>query len=156
VQDGHFDVSDRLFSSVPNAWEQNTRILSEVKELTPEWFTLPDFLKNINNFDLGVGHDGRVVQDVALPPWATGSAEKFIRLNREALESDYVSAHLHQWIDLIFGYKQTGKDAVEAHNVFYYLTYYGAVDTSQMSDELRKATELQVSYLCCEDAIART
>lgn len=40
-------------------------------------------------------------------------------------ESEHVSAHLHQWIDLIFGYKQRGPDAVEALNVFYYCTYEG-------------------------------
>ena len=37
-----------------------------------------------------------------LPPWAN-SAEEFIRIQREALESDYVSQNLHHWIDLIFG-----------------------------------------------------
>lgn len=37
----------------------------------------------------------------------------FIARNREALESEYVSSHLHDWIDLIFGHKQRGKPAVE-------------------------------------------
>lgn len=46
----------------------------------------------------------------------------------QALECDYVSSHLHEWIDLIFGYKQQGKPAEEAFNVFLYLFYEGQVD----------------------------
>jgi hypothetical protein len=46
------------------------------------------------------------VSEVELPPWANGSAHEFVRLHREALESEHVSAHLHEWIDLIFGEKQ--------------------------------------------------
>lgn len=124
IQNGRFDVPDRLFSSIPRTWDHNYNMLSEVKELTPEFYTLPEFLRNVNNFDLGRVQDGQQVGDVELPPWAK-SAEDFIRINREALEGDYVSQHLHEWIDLIFGYKQRGQAAVEANNVFYYLTYSG-------------------------------
>jgi len=35
---------------------------------------------------------------------------------REALESNYVNNHLHEWIDLIFGFKQTGQMSIEADN----------------------------------------
>lgn len=40
----------------------------------------------------------------------------FISKLRQALESDYVSNHLHHWIDLIFGYKQNGPEAIKANN----------------------------------------
>lgn len=71
---------------------------------------------------------------MALPPWAP-TAEDFIRLQREALESEFVSQRLHLWVDLVFGHKQRGPAAVEARNVFFYLTYYGAVDVAQVGGE---------------------
>lgn len=146
MQTGHFDVPDRLFSSIPRSFSHNTTQLSEVKEITPEWFTTPEMFRNINNFYFGRTQDGDLVNDVELPPWAK-SPEDFIRINRDALESDYVTEHLHEWIDLIFGYKQRGPEAVDAKNVFYYLTYYGAVDHYRIEDEsLRRATELQIAH----------
>ena len=41
-------------------------------------------------------------------------------------------------IDLIFGYKQQGEEAVKAFNVFYYLTYEGAVDLDAISDPVER------------------
>ncbi len=141
-----FDVPDRLFSSIPHSWEICTSALSDVKELTPEWYTLPDFLRNINRYDFGKTHEGLAIADVELPKWAS-DPEDFIHKHRAALESDYVTHNLHKWIDLIFGYRQQGPEAVNAHNVFYYLTYYGAIDLTQITDEgLRHATELQIAH----------
>ena len=102
--------------------------MADVKELIPEFFYLPEFLQNSNKFDLGSKQNGTALDDVILPPWARGDAREFIRLHRAALECDYVSAHLHEWIDLIFGYKQRGPPAVDAVNVFHHLFYEGNVD----------------------------
>ena len=43
-------------------------------------------------------------------------AHDFTTKCREALECQYISDHLHLWIDLIFGFKQRGKEAIKADN----------------------------------------
>ncbi|NWR38628.1 NBEL2 protein, partial [Tachuris rubrigastra] len=142
LQSGRFDCSDRQFHSVPAAWQARMENPVDVKELIPEFFYFPEFLENQNGFDLGcLQLSNEKVGDVVLPRWAR-SREDFIHQHRKALESEYVSAHLHEWIDLIFGYKQRGPAAVEALNVFYYCTYEGAVDLDAIADETqRKALE---------------
>ncbi|GMI66498.1 SPIRRIG, Beach-Domain Homolog A1 [Hibiscus trionum] len=144
LQGGQFDHADRLFNCIRDTWlsaagKGNT---SDVKELIPEFFYMPEFLENHFNLDLGEKQSGEKVGDVLLPPWAKGSAREFIRKHREALESDFVSENLHHWIDLIFGYKQRGKAAEEAVNVFYHYTYEGSVDIDSVTDPSLKASIL--------------
>ncbi|XP_030047517.1 LOW QUALITY PROTEIN: lipopolysaccharide-responsive and beige-like anchor protein [Microcaecilia unicolor] len=144
LQGGKFDHADRTFSSISRAWRNCQRDTSDIKELIPEFYYLPEMFVNFNNYSLGVMDDGAIVSDVELPPWAK-SPEEFVRINRLALESEFVSCQLHQWIDLIFGYKQQGPEAVRALNVFYYLTYEGAVNLSSIADPvLREAVEAQI------------
>ncbi|XP_078085110.1 neurobeachin-like protein 1 isoform X3 [Mustelus asterias] len=146
LQSGRFDCADRQFHSIPATWQALMENPNDVKELIPEFFYFPEFLENKNQLDLGrLQISKERVNDVILPRWAT-SPEDFIYKHRKALESDFVSAHLHEWIDLIFGYKQRGPDAAEALNVFYYCTYEGAVDLDAVTDEKeRKALEGMIS-----------
>lgn len=96
--------------------------------------------------NFGKRSDGTPVNDVILPPWAENSPEKLISILREALESEHVSRNLHQWIDLIFGYKQRGEEAIKAHNLFFHLCYEGAVDLDHVNDlTKRHALEVQIS-----------
>ena len=144
LQGGHLDCPDRLFRSIAEAYYGCTTSTTDVKELTPEFFYLPDFLVNSNGLDMGVTQQGETVGDVTLPPWAKNAAD-FVAIHREALESDAVSDSLHLWIDLIFGHKQRGPAAEEATNVFYYLTYEGEVDLGAIEDDvMRTAMEAQI------------
>ena len=70
---------------------------------------------------------GARVGAVALPSWAA-SPEEVVCVLRAALESEYVSARLHHWIDLTFGAKQRGPAAVAADNAYVSVVYEGAVD----------------------------
>uniref|UniRef100_UPI003590263B lipopolysaccharide-responsive and beige-like anchor protein isoform X2 n=1 Tax=Myxine glutinosa TaxID=7769 RepID=UPI003590263B len=144
IQEGHFDHADRTFSSVAKTWRNCQRDMSDVKELIPEFYYLPEMFVNVNGYNLGETEAGQVVSDVQLPPWAK-SPHDFVRINRAALESEIVSCQLHQWIDLMFGYKQRGPEAIRALNVFYHLTYEGSINMAAIHDLVtREAVRTQV------------
>lgn len=143
LQGGRFDVADRLFHDVGRSWKSaSSENLQDVRELIPEFFYLPEFLVNTNDFDFGETQRGKTVHDVSLPKWAKGDPKRFVRINRQALESDYVSKNLHHWIDLVFGYKQIGEKAVEALNVFVHVTYEGEVDIDTMTDSIQRQSTI--------------
>ncbi|GMH17239.1 hypothetical protein Nepgr_019080 [Nepenthes gracilis] len=146
LQGGKFDHADRMFSDIAATWNGVLEDMSDVKELVPELFYLPETLTNENSIDFGTTQLGEKLDYVRLPPWAENPVD-FVHKHRMALESEHVSAHLHEWIDLIFGYKQRGKEAIAANNVFFYITYEGAVDVDKIIDPVRqRATQDQISY----------
>lgn len=54
------------------------------------------------------------------------------------------SAHLNEWIDLVFGYKQQGKEAELALNSFHHLSYEGEVDIDSISDPVEKKATIGI------------
>ncbi|MED6288718.1 hypothetical protein CHARACLAT_029360, partial [Characodon lateralis] len=144
-QDQSFDIPDRTFHSMNTTWRLSSyESMTDVKELIPEFFYLPEFLVNREGFDFGVRQNGERVNHVNLPPWARNDPRLFILIHRQALESEHVSQTLCQWIDLVFGLKQKGKAAVQAINVFHPATYFG-MDVSAVEDPVqRRALETMI------------
>ncbi|KAI3741242.1 hypothetical protein L1987_58913 [Smallanthus sonchifolius] len=146
LQGGKFDHADRMFSDISATWNGVLEDMSDVKELVPELFYLPEILLNENSIDFGTTQLGDKLDCVKLPPWAENPVD-FVHKHRMALESEHVSAHLHEWIDLIFGYKQRGKEAISANNVFFYITYEGTVDIDKIVDPVQqRAMQDQIAY----------
>lgn len=93
---------------------------------------MPEMFMNMNGYDLGKNLDNSVLGDVGLPSYSQNNPYQFVVQMREALESQYVSQNLNNWIDLIWGYKQKGKEAVDNQNVFYFLTYENNIQIKNM------------------------
>lgn len=138
LQSGKFDYPARLFTSIGATYNTSTHQPNDYRELIPEFYSSPEFLINSNKFDLG-SLNGSKVNDVELPAWASSPYE-FVYLMRKAMESDYVSDHIHQWIDLIWGEKQRGEKAVKANNIYLKEMYDDIWTHEKLSDPNERAS----------------
>ena len=145
LQNGKFDHSDRLFHNLNEMWlHQSKKSFHAVRELSPEFFYLSQIFINGSNYNFGKReHDGKYVNNVILPNWCWNNSEIFIELHRCALESQYVSNNLNKWIDLIFGYKQNGKNAKESQNLFHPLTYKQNFNIDSFKDDILKQAAIE-------------
>ena len=118
---------------------------SDVKELCPQVFYLPEMFQNNEAFALGSRQNGKEVDNVELPPWAP-DARIFVKIHRQALESSHVKQEISHWIDLVFGFKQRGSAAVEAVNVFHPATYAQNLDKPEDDLERRARQTMIATY----------
>ncbi|KAK8860227.1 hypothetical protein M9Y10_011892 [Tritrichomonas musculus] len=138
IQGGHFDVPSRIFSSVSEAYKLCKTNHNDYRELIPEFFLMPEFLVNRDHFDLGIS-SGKKIDDVVLPKWAHDNPLEFIYKNRKALESEYVTQNLNNWIDLMWGDKQRGEKAWKADNVYLREMYADIWDVTPLDDVNQRA-----------------
>ena len=120
---GKFDTPDRSFFSIEKGWKSALVNMQDVRELSPEFFYLPEFLINNEDLDFGTRADKFKVDHVDLPTWAQKDPYKFVYLMRVLLESQHVSNNIHAWVNLIFGCDQKGRAAISKQNVFMGETY---------------------------------
>ena len=132
LQGDKFDDPNRLFTSVKSSFKSATTQKSDVRELIPEFFYLPEMYMNLNDLDMGIKDDGVKVNDVLTP--CQNNPFEFTLLLRNILENDTISYNINNWIDLIFGYKNSGKEAELANNVFTDNSYQEGVDLKKVEN----------------------
>ncbi|CAD8111064.1 unnamed protein product [Paramecium primaurelia] len=146
LQNGVFGPTDRIFRGIDSTWFTTLNLHADSKELIPEFYGLDsDFLINCDKLELGITQDGEVIDDAVIPAWAENAVD-FLAKMRIALESPYVQVNLPQWIDLIFGSKSSGNEALLNDNLFYPYTYAENVNWDKCKTDIeRQALEIQVT-----------
>jgi hypothetical protein len=145
IQGKNFDDPNRLFNSLPASFINAISQKADLRELIPELYCIPELFYNSNELNLGsvdVNDKEQLVGDIALPPWAKGSGYLFINKHRELLESPAISDKINEWINIIFGSKQKGKEAKKIYNLFMKESY------EDYDDEYKKKSfEDKIYYL---------
>jgi len=151
IQGDGFDVADRLFLQLQKSFYTAATEKCDLREIIPEFFTLPEMFLNINNLNLGkieinnYKKDSEVngdsseeekidLNEVILPEWCQKSPYQFIEKYRKIIESTMIN--INPWIDLIFGYTQRGIKAQKVGNLFLPCTYDGVMNARLTKEDL--------------------
>ena len=131
LQGDGFDKRERQFLSMITSWYNCMNENTDIRELIPEFFFLPEMFINFNKINFlneKRNANQEDINDFEYPTWSKNNPNLFIIKNRLALESDFVSENLNDWVDLIFGFKQKGEEAEKAKNLFFDFTYENSID----------------------------
>ena len=141
IQKKGFDVPERLFINLQKSFYTSISDKGDLREIIPEFFTLPEMFLNINNLNLGEvsidsykkgidydiedeGEENKPMtklNEVTMPTWCKSSPFIFSEKYRKLLELP--NLNINPWIDLIFGYTQRGNKAQKAGNVYLPYSY---------------------------------
>ena len=121
-----FDSANRIFTSVINSLSIKRFTTSEI---IPELFSMSDLFENSKN---KLKFPADVNETVELPSFKNLniknsenhlSPSEFIQFHRKVLEDQITRSNISNWIDLNFGYKQTGHEAISSLNLYNPLSY---------------------------------
>ena len=133
LQGSKFDDPNRLFISVENSFFNSTTQKTDVRELIPEFYYLPEIFLNINDLNMGTLDNGKKVNDIITP--CHNNPYMFVSTMKSILESDEISNTIQNWVDLIFGSKACGKEAENANNLFTEASYQENIDIKNVENK---------------------
>ena len=117
-----FDNPNRLFCSIEETFYNISVQKSDLRELIPEFFYLPEMFMNINSIDFGKQLNGQSVDNVIMPGLGENSKEKddilkcFFFIDSIKTQLELINNQkLNSWFELIFGehqrYRTKSKDS---------------------------------------------
>ncbi len=129
LQGNSFDAPERLFNDIGISFNNASSEKCDIRELIPEMYYLPELFININNLNLGhiYFHEQLIeVGNVNLPDWSNKNPYIFIAKIMEIFENEKIN--IGDWINLIFGINQIGKNSIKKHNLFLPYCYDNVMD----------------------------
>lgn len=142
LHDGSLDIPDRIFSSLEQTIESVKHETDDVRELIPEFYSLPEFLLNINGLEFGEDQQKQKISNVKMlenPYSFVYNLRKFLELS--------ASEMISKWIDLIFGFKQRGEKAAQFQNLYQKFCYDNYCQEKIIrNEEEREAFETQMYF----------
>ena len=165
IQGNAFDSPDRLFINFYKSFLNCSSDKSDVREIIPQFFYLPEIFININNFDFGQIQKldlnnfdiqstyyiqnklnlGNEVNDCLIPYFADNDPYKFVISYRLILENK--ETNIEDWINLIFGEFSSGKKAQDIGNLFMCNSYYGFVENKLKKENKNKEIYYRLNEL---------
>ncbi len=165
IQGENFDTSQRLFININKTFNSVTSEKSDLREIIPEFFTLPELFINLNDLNLGIlkpsnkvdstsnyikiihnlnDNDIIFVKEVLLP--CNNDPYKFVFEYRKLLEK---ANDIHYWIDLIFGVNAIYENAKNNDNLYMAYCYYDIMKNKIKNNEIKKE-EIDIVYRLIE------
>ena len=133
LQGNKMDDANRLFLSVNKSFNNSISQKTDVRELIPEFFYMPEMFLNINDINLGKQEDNSIVYNVITP--CGNNSYSFIEIMKRIFENEKISSNLNNWVDIIFGYKAKGKDAENAKNLYTEASYQESVNLDKIEEK---------------------
>ena len=141
IQGNNFDAPDRLFININKSFLSAVSDVSDLREIIPEFFILPEMFINLNKLNFGKLQKNNkenstyqilkkkekkediYVNDVLLP--CDNNPYKFVSQYRIVLEKK--ETKIEDWIDLIFGVNAKYENAIKNNNLYMNYCYDGII-----------------------------
>ena len=160
IQGDNFDAPDRLFINISKSFNSVLSQKSDLREIIPEFFSLPEMFINLNNLNLGklrknkkenstfnimkkihnISNDEVYVDEVLLP--CNNDPYKFVFEYRKLLEKE---KNIHYWFDLIFGKYAFHENAELKDNLYMGYCYYDIMKYKFDNNKI-KENEIHSAY----------